>query len=622
MAGHEPVATSVAVRFLERQESARRRTRIYVLQLWLLAIPCVASMLVATLFSVWLTATAILAQLLGIFVNKDEAIAALLHPAVFVVSLILYTAIVFGYLVASKRRQLGRSGEYVAEQLNAAPAGRSSRDLHARRLYNIAEEMALAAGIPAPSVYVWPARSAINALAVGHNNADAALFVSRGAVDALTRDEMQALVGYGMSQILNGDMALNARLAAYIHAFQFAPRVAKSWLFLPKGQQGVEFFKAVICWLFIALWVGIALSIISFPQYLAARLLQASIGRERQKLADASMLQFTRNPESVRNLLAKSLAFGVAPISPPRVLDDLAHACFASPVKRRYFDTHLRLEKRIAALDPSFDFSTIPALGQRIWSDIQNRQRAAVATSPGADAEGAPGDARMKLLALLLDNRPDVRARQVEAVRQRMPEVADAISPAASLVPGERTLLLDAHLPALRALPARELQRLALVIMDIEAADGRIDVFGFAVSRYAAVFVKDLLKPRAPHGNDTLPGHASDLATLLTVVAQHGGEQHAAAYEAGMQRVGLPSWPRFEVLAQWAQPLDGALSRLEKLRPIAKEKVLEALSVTVKYDHEETPAERELVRAIAALLHCPLPRPAGLAETPCRQAAS
>ena len=611
-------------------------------------------MLIATLFSVWFLATAFWQWLLEFFMSESEASAALMNLPTVIVSVVIYTALIFWYLVAKKRGELSRSGEHVAEQVDATMIRRRSPDLAARQLHNITEEMAVAAGVPAPALYLWRTPGVINAFAIGHTTADAAIFVSQGAIDALSRDEMQALIGHRMSQVLNGDMALNSRLASYLYAFRFAPRVAKWWLFFPTHQEkAIDRFKAGLAWLFFALWVGLALSIVTFPQYVGARLLQAAISRERQRLADASALQFTRNPEALKGVLIKALALGTISDGTPMLMDDLAQTCFAAPVKRRYLDTHLPLEQRLRILDPALTRSRIAAARREAFEEVARRQKsttaelerqkaaaaqrkhaasvreefvreaaaiAAVTSVPEQPLEesysaiAAADDARTAMIALLLDRQPDAQRRQFAVVTRRFGESALPAFSAASaalgpLVPAQRTIEMDKLLPAIRELPAPELRRLAAVIPELRAADDSTDVFEYALARQASVFIADVLKPRDPHGKANLGDHAAALRTVFTVVAQSGSRRDAAAaFEVGMKAVGLETGTRFAPLLHWTVKVDEALTHLETLRPIAKELMLEGLQATVKFDGEVVPAERELLRVIAASLHCPIAR--------------
>ena len=631
----------------------------------LLAIPCFASMLLATLFSVWILATACLQWLLEFFMSEDAASDLLLSLPVVVVTVVIYTGLVFWYLVAKKRGELRRSGEIVAEEIGASEVDSRDRDLATRQLHNITEEMAVAAGVPPPSLYLWRTPGVINAFAIGHTTADAAIFVSQGAVEALSRDEMQALIGHRMSQILNGDMALNSRLASYLYAFRFAPRVARWWLTPPidKDEGVIETIKGIFAWLFFMVWIGLALSVITFPQFVGARILQAAISRERQRLADASALQFTRNPGALRGLLIKALALGTISPGTPMLLDDLAQTCFAAPVKRRWLDTHQPLEERLRVLDPGLTAARLAVARREAFEEFKRQQRTTAAELEQREAIAAESrqlksrreafvrdtaivaaavasvrvppatkvaasaaamekladvvsadDARARLIALMLDRQPDAQSRQLDAVRKRFGEdsmaaIGAANASLAPLLPAQRTIAMDKLLPEIRKLPAPELRRLAAMIPELRAADDSTDVFEFALSREAAVFIADVLELRDPHGKSNLGDHVDALRTVFSVVAQYGSRRNAAAaFEVGMKAVGLESGPRFAPVLNWIGPVDAALARLESLRPIAKELMLEGLHATVKFDGEIVPSERELVRVIAASLHCPVAR--------------
>jgi Zn-dependent protease with chaperone function len=647
------------VRFLERQESARRRTRIYILQFVLLAIPCIASTFLVMMFVIGPLVNSVL---VGPFLSDSDAGDLITNVVFATVTSAAYTIGLLVFMIVIKRHHLRQSGSYVAGKLLATRAARNSSDPNTRRLHNIAEEMALAAGIPAPSVYVWPDPEIVNSLTVGHNDADAAIFVSSGAVEVLDRDEMQALVGHGMSQILNGDMALNIRLASYLHAFNFAPRVARFFLTSYDHDTGIERFKAFLAWLFFMVWIGIAIWIISMPQFFAARILQASVSRERQKLADASALQFTRNPGGVKGVLLKSLALGTVPTEGGAIFDDLAHGCFADTAHRSFLRTHPPLAERIRLVDPKFRQSEVGeareqtarlrerAAAQRqeqAQREIARRQRqedlkhftrdatvAAVALATVAtgatraaatsvnDAAatatltplGAIDDARTTVLALLLDRKPATARRQVEALGKLFDvkslatlDARRTAAPAGS--PAERSLELDRCLADLRECAPGELRRIFAAVAEIEAFDDSVEIFEYALARHVRVFLADLLDPREPHGHHDLAHRSGAVQVLFSVVAHRGANINAAAaYDVGVQRLGLSPWPKYSPPIRWVAPLDGALVELDSLKPIAKEMLIEALEATVKFDRHVTPAERELMRVIAAVLHCPMPR--------------
>jgi len=592
--------------------------------------------------SVGLLANSLL-EAIGLISPESDSVRTEFH----FISCVFYAAIVLVVLFVWKHIQLADTDQFIARKIIARRAAAYGSDLAVDRVANIAEEMAVAAGIAAPTVYIWNEDRIVNALAVGSSEADAAIFVSRGAIDALTRDEMQVLLGYGMSQILNGDLSLNVRLASCVYAFKFAPRVANYFLAFPWQSKGFKRFEAMFYWLFICLWIGLALGLATYPQWLAVRLLHVSIGRQRQKLADASALQFSRNPGAQEGLFVKALVLGTA-AHPSRLLEDLAHGCFAAPLPQRgLLRMHRPFEKRLLALNPSFDFTRIPELRREILQQIEARAVQSVenealagraeqlrhplsmvekiggfmpllaalddrAALPGA--LGAALDPRTLLIALLLDTRTEIRHQQLAAVRKRYGDesilvLAESMKVLRPLNASERTVALDSHLPALRLLSPAELERLAETLREFEALDDSIDIFEYAITRRALVFIRDLLKPRGPHGRRLLTDFVDELQLVFSVFARHSAPgTERAAYEKGMRRLSMGLERVYQPTAHWGRPLDAALEELEQLKPVAKELLLEGLQATLQFDQNEGAAERELLRVIAASLGYPVPR--------------
>jgi len=221
-----------------------------------------------------------------------------------------------------------------------------------RQLLNIVSEMSIASGVREPPVYVLPDR-AINALVAGRSTDDAAIIVTQGALAQLSRDELQGVLGHEYSHILNGDMALNLRLACVLAGL--------SWI----GQCGEEMFwrDASVAYRAdgesaagpLAL-LGALLAFIGFPGVLAADAVKAAIAREREFLADAASVQFTRNAEGIAGAL-DSIQYLRAPtnVMVAHALE-LSHMFFAPLVARWWgFPTHPSIEQRIAAAHPRFD---------------------------------------------------------------------------------------------------------------------------------------------------------------------------------------------------------------------------------------------------------------------------
>ncbi|MEO8016488.1 MAG: M48 family metalloprotease [Pseudomonadota bacterium] len=639
----------------ERQQTSHNRARRLGLQFALLTIPnwiaffCMCLMISATAF-----------DLRVFFTGGYTFFEALRRGAspesvgFFAFLAILSTAII-AVLVFVKKGDLMRSATRVPVQLGCVGMGPPLDDVKLKRLTNSLQEIALAAGIPPPSLYLWPTETAINSLAVGRNVADASILVTTGAVDALTRDELQALLAHGVAQIVNGDLELNTQLAAYLYAFYEPLRFSRDMLGIIKVRdrhgQG-----ALFCLWLILLVPGLLLGAISLPGFWAARLFQRSIARERKLLADATALQFTRNGDALKSLLVKISAIGSCSRSFDATLEDFEHACFAAPAMRRGIAIHPTPEQRIAALGLRVDRSEVtnarraagfntwdlrvekfgeerpkPGANNGAWTGkdqpprSSSLSRLATMLAPGPQVEEpvsvAPGeieradDARAKLFALVLDRKPTVQELQLSILQTEFTAtsilaVRQALGALQPKECSERTMSLDAHLPKLRSLPPPELRRLLRALAAIEQADNSTDVFEYSVSRMASGFISDLTGSKAHHGSMQLDEVTASSTLLFSVLAQQTARGNAAAtaYEEGMKRLGNAAWPPYSRHNDWVRPLDRALCQLECLQPLGKQTLLDGLTATASYDRQVTLSERELIRAVSAILHCPMPR--------------
>ena len=194
--------------------------------------------------------------------------------------------------------KLRSGGDAVAIMVGARLVDPTTRDLLERRLVNVVEEMALASGTPVPRVYVMDNESAINAFAAGHTVNDAVVAVTRGTLTRLTRDELQGVVAHEFSHILNGDMALNLRLIGVLFGLMM---IAVTGRFLMEAGRGSRDSKGLAA----AAMLGLALWIIGYAGVFFGRLIKAGVSRQREFLADASAVQFTRNPDGIGGALRK-----------------------------------------------------------------------------------------------------------------------------------------------------------------------------------------------------------------------------------------------------------------------------------------------------------------------------
>ncbi len=253
-------------------------------------------------------------------------------------------------LIATWHRssQLRAGGMVIARSLGGVPVLPKDEDLKRKRLLNIVEEMAIAARIRKPAVYVLPDEPCINAFAAGHSPDEAAVAVTQGALDKLDRDQLQAVIGHEFSHILNGDMQINMRLTAWIFGLFVITDLASRIMNRSGGGKNAARIKLVAFGIFLAGSVGL----------IAGRLLQAAVSRRREHLADASSVQFTRNPQALQGAFIAMAATPEGSNLQHVSAVNIAHLFFASTeaswakkLGTGWFSTHPPLEERVQALD-------------------------------------------------------------------------------------------------------------------------------------------------------------------------------------------------------------------------------------------------------------------------------
>jgi Zn-dependent protease with chaperone function len=359
----------VTTQFFERQEAQRKYTT------WLVG-AFIAAMVLVVLFIN-------LVVIVGLGANPARVWRH--EPAV----IVWVTVIAFGtMLIASWHRssQMRAGGAAVARALGGVPVNANDGDIRRQRLVNIVEEMAIAARIRKPQIFVLPDEPGINAFAAGNSPDEAAVAVTQGALDALDRDQLQAVIGHEFSHILNGDMKINMRLTAWIFGLCVITDLARR--FMRKGGNGRGAGRLRL----IAMGVFIAGSAGAF----AGRLLQAAVSRRREHLADASSVQFTRNPQALQSAFIVMAANASGTRLDHEDSLGVAHMFFASSqpawmakVSGSWFATHPPLEERVRALD-----ARVTPLRFRTLVSDERRKSATRATAPteAVSAEGAGND--------------------------------------------------------------------------------------------------------------------------------------------------------------------------------------------------------------------------------------
>lgn len=335
--------------FFEHQARARRSTA------WLVIYFVVAVTLV--ILAVYAAAIGITALIIK---QSDEPVAIRWwNPEMFfTVAAATLLIIISGSLY--KIYQINGSGENVATSLGGRQVPANTRDLSERILLNVVEEMALASGTPVPPVYLLNDEEGINAFAAGSTPQNAVIGVTRGAIKTLNRDQLQGVIAHEFSHVLNGDMRLNIRLMGWLHGILIIALIghilfrsvgnmhhssSRSSSGDKKGQGGLA----------LALIVGgIALLIIGYVGVFFAQLIKAAISRQREFLADASAVQFTRNPPGIANALKKIGGWSEhARVRAPEA-EEASHMFFGSAQTSNLFATHPPLLLRVQRIDPQF----------------------------------------------------------------------------------------------------------------------------------------------------------------------------------------------------------------------------------------------------------------------------
>ena len=621
----------VIMNFFEQQEQSKQKT----LQLFFLFILADSGVFLAVYF--------VIIFVMNYYVNEGATAmspAAWADPLVLIWVFVLTQTIILGGSFV-KIMALRRGGQYVAESLGGRLINHSTNDTLEKRLVNVVEEMAIASGISVPMVYVLDNEDGINAFAAGFSPDDAVVAVTKGCLQHLTRDELQGVVGHEFSHILNGDMRLNIRLIGFISGIMILATIG--YYILRSGGRSRKGSGPVML-------MGISLIIIGYVGVFFARLIQSAVSRQREYLADASSVQFTRNPSGLANALKKIGGFSKGSVLKAPLASEASHMFFGSAVKS-IFATHPPLADRIRRIDPSFagDFSAPDEADTTVAYDEAVTAFSGLASSMPQDAksvvsqvgtvspdhvdfsakllEAIPAQIRKELadplgassvvFALLLDEDLNQKKRQIENLNKT---ASDAIirhiliidKALSGLDPKMKLSLVDLAMPSLRRMSKAqfdEFQKYSRILIE---SDERLSLFEFAVQqiityRLDAAFTKaakkQVYKSIEPLVNDILV-----LISKLAYVGHADKNNARKAFESAVKKLSAYGATAGSLIGQ-DPPFDDvgrAISRIAASKPGIKETVLEACAQCVLFDRIVSIEEAELLRAIAYCLDLPL----------------
>ena len=630
--------------FFEHQDRARKQSRwlIFVFILAVLAIVAAIDLLL----------------LLALGVTAYEPGAAPLSPVEMAAAnahLLIGGAIacvaVIGLASLFKTASLRSGGGQVARQLGGTLVESDTRDANRRRLRNVVEEIALASGVPVPEIYVLEQESGINAFAAGFTPSDAAVAVTRGTLEKLNRNELQGVIAHEFSHILNGDMRINIRLMGTLFGILLLALIGRRVLIhshiagRSRDKNGA-----------VVLLIAFGLMAVGYVGLFFGRWIKAAVSRQREYLADASAVQFTRDPAGISGALKKIAVYSDASYLNADT-EEISHMLFGDGRKMMMFSTHPPLNERISRVDPGFQPEDLERLAAKIQheelkarkAESQKRQKASEPDKAMFDAGriidgiGQPDWERMLMAAAiaasipdnitqaahstewapevlfytLLDKDAEVRERQMLVIATRMGGDSEAqvqaLLKAAGLPAAEQRLpLLEIAFPALKRRPPDFVTRVLDTAKAMIDADGRVDVFEYLLSRVISMHLWESHNPHKVRvaGGRTIKTCRDEVLALLAVLARHGSTSSGeaeAAFAAGLKDIGLDRDTPIPDVREWMAVLDSALPKLDGLKSAEKEKLVRAMTSVVLHDGRLDATEMELLRVSSDLIHVPLP---------------
>jgi len=631
--------------FFQSQDKARTNTRRLVIFFVLAVISLIAM-------------TNLLVMLLFGFLDVDsqqQTTALLSQPfnwqIFFTISAVVITVILAGS--AYKTMALSGGGEVVAESLGGHLINPSSQDLHERKVLNVVEEMAIASGSPVPAVYLLSNEEGINAFAAGFTTGDAVIGVTKGTIKYLNREELQGVIAHEFSHIIHGDMRLNLRLIAILHGILLLGIIG---YYLLRSSRGSSKNSGPI------IGLGLGLMVIGYAGTFFGNLIKSSVSRQREFLADASAVQFTRNNLGIAGALKKIGGLSAGSLIESPSASSMSHAYFSNGITS-YLDTltatHPPLDIRIKRLEPGWDgqFSEIvqevddqaedtqpntsnetvkkamvgaivaheilsTELIDRIGSttiEQLNYASSLLNQLPTRlkEATHDPYAARAVIYCLILSADLNIQQKQFDYLKTFSDEgvfnlCEKVFSDMSALEIKFRLPLVDMALPSLRRLSIKQYDLFKSNLIHLIKIDNKVDIFEWALQK---ILFKNLdnyfaISNKVRSSSISIKAAKDDIALLISLLAYASAKNKTQLNEAFKSATALLPFEDIKIADKDflnVASLGKATDALANLKPLQKPQLLKACLACITYDKNYSAQEKELMRAIAATLDCPLP---------------
>ncbi|MGK0442086.1 MAG: Zn-dependent protease with chaperone function [Pseudohongiellaceae bacterium] len=574
---------------------------------------------------------------------------------------------VLGCVMGFKWLQLSGGGKRVAESLGGRRINPNTDNANEKRVLNVVEEMALASGMPVPAVYLLQGEKGINAFAAGKTPSDAVIGVTQGAVEQFDREQLQGVVAHEFSHILNGDMRLNLQMITLLSGILFVGSVGELLMRSGGGHRSYHSTRRSGNAKVMAL--GLAFLVIGWLGSFFGGLIKAAVSREREFLADASAVQFTRNPQGIADALKIIGGYSGSSRVFSSNANETSHMFIAEALGSwASFDTHPPLDKRIRKIEPRWNGQMISrvmrveqpkASGSAIHGVKDRKAQAAMAAvaaaahvasnkAAAANGVGQRPDAAFTVTAVAMAE------QQIKGIPQGLKKLAQEPLGASSLV---YSLLLDADeaicqqqmsyisatqvqglgllcqhikndvagldgalrlpllalaMPALKMMSAPQYKQFKKTLLLMIRADKKFEIFEWSLFQLVRHYLDaefEKVKSSKPQYKQ-VKQVANEYALVLSALTRFGHDDDQDMQRAFSRAANTAGLYNIELMNKERCGMDDFIKAVNKLAncyPLLKPKLLKGFADCVKHDGEIKPIEKEVIAAIAAVMDCPQP---------------
>ncbi|MFY8275272.1 M48 family metallopeptidase [Pseudoalteromonas sp. SSDWG2] len=527
--------------------------------------------------------------------------------------------------VLYKYFQLRQGGQVIASQLGGEQVQSNTYDPIERQLLNVVEEVAIAARMPLPSVYILKHQPSINAFAAGYHTHDSVIAVTQGAITQLTRDQLQAVIAHEFSHIRHGDVRLNARMSALLFGITFIGQAGESLIYSAMRASSRVRNKGDGAGFTII--VGLVLTIFGWLGTQLGDLIKAMVCRQREFLADAGAAELTRSPYELAEAL---LVIATSPRKNTLRQSNAhiySHLFFSNALNPwvSWFSTHPPLAKRIKALDPSWDgviverarTAVVPgAMAAHAHTHLQaqihaqnpvNQQKLEGIDSTLGYLAHEPIDAKWLVMLLCLHDNWDIREAQLRQVIN-MPNVDafrfdQAEAALSALTMEQKFTLLEVAIGSLRCLPKAQQKHFIASLDEFVKSHNDMQLNAWAFYELTVhALMGDTNKKAIVMSKKLVVSACEQLFNALASFGHTHNEQQKAAFDAAAEQLALPM--HFSATAHnQVVRLHRALLILKALPSNKKQALIKACKTCIEHDNDVNEQEQVLLFTLAACLN-------------------